>query len=70
MPLVLILLIGGIYDYAAWMGSGAMMYKPISVNNGSGIQKLIGEYTLTETQTQKHIDKQMINKTAFLISKK
>jgi hypothetical protein len=41
-------------NYAAWMGSEAMMYKPISVNNGSGIQTLIGEYTLTETQKHRN----------------
>jgi hypothetical protein len=32
----------GFMKYAVEMGSGAMMYIPVSVRIGSGIQKLIG----------------------------
>jgi hypothetical protein len=34
------------------MGSGAMIYVPSLIKFGSGIQKVIGGYT--ETQTNKH----------------
>jgi hypothetical protein len=35
--------------YAVEVGSGAMIYIPSFINTGSGIQKLIGEYTDTQT---------------------
>jgi hypothetical protein len=35
--------------YAVEMGSSAMIYVPISINNGSGNQKLRGGYTDTKT---------------------
>jgi hypothetical protein len=37
---------GGIYEYAAEMGSGAMIYIPVFIMTGSGgIQKLIQRHT-------------------------
>jgi hypothetical protein len=33
---------GGMYDYAVEMGSGAMIYIPSFINIGSAIQNLIG----------------------------
>jgi hypothetical protein len=38
---------GGIYKYAAEMGSGAMIYITNFIKTGSGIQKLIGEDSQT-----------------------
>jgi hypothetical protein len=35
--------------YAFEMGSGAMIYIPSFIKIGSGIQKLIGGYTDTQT---------------------
>jgi hypothetical protein len=35
--------------YAVGMGSGVMIYIPSFIKIGSGIQKLIGGYTDTET---------------------
>jgi hypothetical protein len=37
--------------YAVEMSSGAVIYVPSSIKIGSGIQKLIGGYTDTHTQT-------------------
>jgi hypothetical protein len=33
---------GGIYEYAVEMGSGAIICIPSFIKNGSGIQKLMG----------------------------
>jgi hypothetical protein len=33
---------GGIYNYAVEMGSGAMIYTPGFIDIGSDIQKLLG----------------------------
>jgi hypothetical protein len=38
------------------MGSGAMIYVPVFIKIGSGIQKLIGADTQTERHTNKHTD--------------
>jgi hypothetical protein len=35
--------------YPVMMGSGAMIYIPSSRKIGSGIQKLLGEYTDTDS---------------------
>jgi hypothetical protein len=40
--------------YAVEMGSGAMIYIPSFVMIGSGIQKLIGGYTDTQTAWRSH----------------
>jgi hypothetical protein len=37
--------------YTVDMGSGGMIYIPISIKIGSGIQKLIGGGGFTDTQT-------------------
>jgi hypothetical protein len=39
--------------YSVEMGSGAVIYVPSFVKIGSGIQKLIGEDTHTDTQTDR-----------------
>jgi hypothetical protein len=41
----------GIFNYAVEMGSGALIYVPSFIKIGSGIQKLIGGYTHTQTAT-------------------
>jgi hypothetical protein len=41
---------GGFYEYAAEMGSGAMIYIPGFIETGSGIQKLIRGHTQTHSQ--------------------
>jgi hypothetical protein len=41
---------GGIFDYAVEMGSGAVIYVPSFIKIGSGIQKLMGGYTDTHRQ--------------------
>jgi hypothetical protein len=38
--------------YAVEMGSGGMIYVPSFIKIGSGIRKLIGEYTDIQTQRQ------------------
>jgi hypothetical protein len=42
--------VGGIYKYAAEMGSGAMIYIPSFIKIGSGIQKLIEADSQTHRQ--------------------
>jgi hypothetical protein len=46
---------GGIYEYAVQMGSGAMIYIPSFIKTGSGIQKLMegggGIHRETDTGT-------------------
>jgi hypothetical protein len=48
---------GRIYKYAFEMSSGGMSYMPSFVKIGSGTQKLVGEYTYTQTawRLRKHI---------------
>jgi hypothetical protein len=41
--------------YAVEMGSGAMMYIPSFIKIGSGIRKLIGRYTDTQTEWRSQI---------------
>jgi hypothetical protein len=41
----------GFMKYAVEMGSGAMIYIPSFIKIGSGIQKLLGGDTNTDTQT-------------------
>jgi hypothetical protein len=43
-------LMGGFMKYAVEMGSGAMIYIPSFVKNGSGIQTLIAGDTQTHRQ--------------------
>jgi hypothetical protein len=45
---------GGIFNWAVEMGSGAMTYAPSFIKIGSGIQKLIGGDTQTHTHRQQH----------------
>jgi hypothetical protein len=42
---MLVLLIGGIYEVSVEIGSGTMMHKPSFIKIGSGVKKLLGEYT-------------------------
>jgi hypothetical protein len=41
--------------YAVLLSSGAMIYIPSFIKNGSGIQKLIGGRAFTHTHTHTHI---------------
>jgi hypothetical protein len=43
---------GGIYDYAVEMGSGAMIHIPSFIKIGSGIQKFVGRGIHRHTQTE------------------
>jgi hypothetical protein len=43
----------GFMKYAVEMGSDAMIFIPNFVKIGSGIQKMIGEDTYADTQTEK-----------------
>jgi hypothetical protein len=38
------------FNYAVEMGSGAVIYVPSFIKNGSGVQKLIGGFTDTHRQ--------------------
>jgi hypothetical protein len=40
--------------YTAEMASGVMIYIPCSIKNGSGIQKLTGGFTDTQTAWRSH----------------
>jgi hypothetical protein len=42
---------GGIFNYAVEMGLGAVICVPNFVKIGSGVQKLIGGYTETHTDS-------------------
>jgi hypothetical protein len=46
---MLVLLMGGIYDFRCVMVSGAMIFIPSFIKIGSGIQKLIAGDSHTET---------------------
>jgi hypothetical protein len=47
---MLVLLIGGFFNYSVEMGSGGMIYASSFIRIGSGIQKLIRRgYTDTQT---------------------
>jgi hypothetical protein len=48
--------------YNVEMGSGAMIYMPSFITIGSGVQKLMGEYTDTQTAWLSH-------KPTFIFSK-
>jgi hypothetical protein len=45
-------LMGGFFNYAVEMGSGAVIYVPSFIKIGSGIQKLIGGDTQTHTDSK------------------
>jgi hypothetical protein len=40
--------------YAVEIGPGAMIYMPSFIRTGSGIQKLIGGFTVTKTARRSH----------------
>jgi hypothetical protein len=46
---------GGIFNQAVEMGSGAMIYVPSFIKIGSGVQKLIGRETKTHTHTDSNV---------------
>jgi hypothetical protein len=46
---------GGIFNYAVEMGSGAVIYIPSFIKIGLGVQKLIAGDTQTHTHTDSNV---------------